>query len=80
MIIVALIAGGIALVLFAALAVVVASIRSTDARMNLRDPSQASVTDRLVRALLGVYVRQPGHPGCGAGHHDQAVPCGPAGR
>ena len=80
MIIFALIAGGLALVLLAAFVVVVASIRGTERRMSLRDPSQDGAVGTLVRRLLGVYVRQPGHPGHDAGCQDQAVHCGPAGR
>ena len=79
-IIFALIVGGIALALLAAFAVVVASIHGTDRRMSLRDPRHAGAADVMVRRLLGVYVRQPGHPGRGAGREDQAVHCGQARR
>ena len=78
MIIFAVIAGRAALVLAAVFVVVVASIRRTDAQMSLR--ADDGVTGTLVRRLLGVYVRQPGHPAqrtrCGSG----MLPCGPAGR
>jgi len=33
-----------------------------------------------VRRLLGVYVRQPGHPAPGAGRQNRAVRCGPGRR
>ncbi len=80
MIIFAVIAGGAALILAAVFVVVVASIHATDRQMTLRDPQGAGATGTLVRRLLGVYVRQPGHPAqrtsCGSG----MAPCGPVGR
>ena len=78
MIIFAVIAGGAAAVLAAVFVVVVASIRRTDAQMSLR--ADDGVTGTLVRRLLGVYVRQPGHPAQRTGHGSGVVPCGRAGR
>ena len=80
MIIFAAIAGGAAVVLAVVFVVVVASIHATDRQMNLRAPQCAGATGMLVRRLLGVYVRQPGHPAGGAGCQDRAVPCGRGGR
>lgn len=80
MIIFAVIAGGAALILAAVFVVVVASIHATDRRMTLRDPRCAGAVGTLVRRLLGVYVRQPGHPAPGAGCGGRAVHCGPGGR
>jgi len=79
-IIFALIAGGAAAGLLAGFVVVVVSIHATDRRMNLRHPECAGAVCMLVRRLLGVYVRQPGHPAPGAGRQNRAVRCGPGRR
>jgi hypothetical protein len=55
-IVVTLLAAGIALIAFAA---VVIGVRGADRRMSLRSRSAASVADAIARRVLGVYVRQP---------------------
>ena len=57
-----LVIAGLALVLLAGFAVLVAGVHSTDRRKRLRDTSDASTTRGFARRVLGVYVRQPEAP------------------
>jgi hypothetical protein len=79
-IILALIAGGVALAMSAVFVVVVASIHSSDRQLGLHDPAQAGVAGMLVRRLLGVYTSQPVQPQDSPCDREHARPCGPAGR
>ena len=53
-----LLIAGLALVILAGFAFLVAGVHSTDRHMRLRDTSDASTTRDFARWVLGVYVRQ----------------------
>jgi hypothetical protein len=53
-----LLIAGLALVILAGFAFLVAGVHSTDRHMRLRDTSDASTTRGFARRVLGVYVRQ----------------------
>ena len=53
-----LLIAGLALVILAAFAFLVAGVHSTDRHMRLRDTSDASTTRGFARRVLGVYVRK----------------------
>jgi hypothetical protein len=57
-----LLIAGLALVILAGFALLVAGVHSTDRHMRLRDTSDTSTTRGFARRVLGVYVRQPEAP------------------
>jgi hypothetical protein len=57
-----LLIAGLALVILAGFAFLVAGVHSTDRHMRLRDTCDPSPTRGFARRVLGVYVRQPEAP------------------
>ena len=57
-----LLIAGLALIILAEFAFLVAGVHSTDRHMRLRDTSDPSTTRGFARRVLGVYVRQPELP------------------